>query len=405
MERRNPIEALTGLRFVAALGVVLYHFHLALPSPLDALVAEAWAGVGLFFVLSGFVLAYTYGESFGAGRGSWRAFAWNRAARVLPLHFVALAVMTPITLVLLAPLAFDARAVAGAFLANVLFVQAWLPPPLFAAWNAPSWSVGTELCFYALFPHAVPRLVRACPDAGSAVRLAWRMCVNGAWVFLATFGLWLAWAFVARDKAPWPVLVTYYAPHARVWEFLAGVALGVGFLRSPEGFLGVLSRDRRAREAALAATVAVLILLATGLGSIRLSGAWLAQINLYWLYTPLFVLLIGLLAAGPTTVGRLLAARSTVGLGEASYGLYLLHYAALWLLLLARGAEAFTVAPGGIPAQPLDSATLATLAGSVVASLLSYRFVESPARRWLRGRTIGPSRPTNLARWAEAPLH
>ena len=66
--RRKPhLDALTSIRFVAAFHVVLYHnanlitFHLpAALQGIDPLFRTGYMGVNLFFVLSGFILAYTY---------------------------------------------------------------------------------------------------------------------------------------------------------------------------------------------------------------------------------------------------------------------------------------------------------------------------------------------------------
>ena len=64
---RSPLRALTGLRFVAAFWVVLYHFfrpvQLGIPMRgIDSIVQSGFCGVGLFFALSGFVLSYVYGD-------------------------------------------------------------------------------------------------------------------------------------------------------------------------------------------------------------------------------------------------------------------------------------------------------------------------------------------------------
>ena len=65
---RNPLPALTGLRFVAAFWVVLYHFfrplQLGIPMParIESIFQSGFCGVGLFFALSGFVLSYVYGD-------------------------------------------------------------------------------------------------------------------------------------------------------------------------------------------------------------------------------------------------------------------------------------------------------------------------------------------------------
>ena len=89
---------MTGLRIVAAVWVVAFHFHFtALPGVaevsalLGPLVTQGSLGVDLFFVLSGFVIAHTYLDVLGprlrlraAGR-----FVWARAGRMWPAYFLA----------------------------------------------------------------------------------------------------------------------------------------------------------------------------------------------------------------------------------------------------------------------------------------------------------------------------
>src|SRR4051812_19791262 len=131
-ERVPQLPALTGLRFVAALGVVFYHFGApVLPSgPLQALGAGGAAGVTCFFVLSGFVLAYTYLPAGSNGlRGTARAFYLARLARIYPAYLLALlcglgpALWSPPLshMRLLAPL----TGLVG--LDTVTLTQAWLP--------------------------------------------------------------------------------------------------------------------------------------------------------------------------------------------------------------------------------------------------------------------------------------
>jgi peptidoglycan/LPS O-acetylase OafA/YrhL len=86
------IRSLTGIRGVAASAVVLYHFDLGQPDsgPLQHVLHHGYLAVDLFFVLSGFVMALTYGRAFvlqpnieGFGR-----FLENRLARIYPLYLV-----------------------------------------------------------------------------------------------------------------------------------------------------------------------------------------------------------------------------------------------------------------------------------------------------------------------------
>ena len=75
--RRPDIPALTGLRAVAALLVVLFHYKYIVPglgqspAPGARVIQAGFVGVSLFFVLSGFILAYTYIGDDGSLRGSW----------------------------------------------------------------------------------------------------------------------------------------------------------------------------------------------------------------------------------------------------------------------------------------------------------------------------------------------
>lgn len=103
----KPVElpALTGLRFVMALWVILFHFQIwmtalqvthALPVPGThvPLLRHGFLGVDFFFILSGFILSHVYGARFAAWEpGLWRHFIWLRFAQIWPAYIVALAVI------------------------------------------------------------------------------------------------------------------------------------------------------------------------------------------------------------------------------------------------------------------------------------------------------------------------
>ena len=102
MTSRVDIRALTGLRFVAALLVLIAHVALAFPNVALAfptsllrrlLVGLASAGMSLFFVLSGFVMWLNYAHPIAARKpGAIRDFALARFARLYPMYFVVIAV-------------------------------------------------------------------------------------------------------------------------------------------------------------------------------------------------------------------------------------------------------------------------------------------------------------------------
>ena len=89
------LRALTTLRFLAALWVVLFTAWQYLDiGVVPVAVTKGYLGVEVFFVLSGFILSHVYLEAAGRKEGfSYRGFLWARIARVYPLHLVTLAGM------------------------------------------------------------------------------------------------------------------------------------------------------------------------------------------------------------------------------------------------------------------------------------------------------------------------
>ncbi|HVE12493.1 MAG TPA: acyltransferase family protein, partial [Elusimicrobiota bacterium] len=147
MSRRRGayLGPLTSLRFLAAFHVLLFHGarewlwrpFLRAPEWAQGLLATGYAGVGFFFVLSGFILSYTYrGRLDGARerREFWRA----RFARVYPVYALGLLLFAPIELLGGRP-----GTVAPSALSCVTLTQAWIPA--FALrWNTPGWSLSVE---------------------------------------------------------------------------------------------------------------------------------------------------------------------------------------------------------------------------------------------------------------------
>ena len=89
--RRDDIRSLTGLRGVAAWWVVLYHFNELLPVSVHgwptALLGRGYLAVDLFFILSGFIIAYNYLDGFSAfDPRKYLHFLGVRIARIYPLH-------------------------------------------------------------------------------------------------------------------------------------------------------------------------------------------------------------------------------------------------------------------------------------------------------------------------------
>lgn len=362
-ERRSYLPALTSLRFFAALWVVVFHAWRwdvwEAPAVVERAVAGGPVAVTFFFVLSGFVLTWTY-ERDGRLRGTKRAFFVARFSRLYPLYAFALVATAPIALVLWKRAGGGREAflhdVAGGGAAAFAMVQAWWPD-LALAWNPPAWSLSVEAFFYVLFPLALPLLVRR--TRAQTIALA-------AALWLASVVLSVAYLAIDPDGLGSPdhtqhafwIDALKYHPLARVPEFLLGVAAGA-----------LYTAGVRVRPVAGAVALGVGVALAA-------SGALPYALFHNGLLTPLFAL--GIL--GLASVRGPLAHPALTRLGDASYALYILHVPVLfWTSGLAQLAGHENVLD-----RPLIAG--ATVMLSVVVSLLAYRWVETPLRKRIRTR-------------------
>ena len=160
LARQDESRALTGLRGVGALLVMLHHFHqhLALDVHiplLGGLLQKGYLGVDLFFVLSGFVMAMVYGPWFTQakpGRGqAYCVFLLRRVARLWPLHAAIIGLVV-------AGWAYDRSHISTRWVAaNLALIQGW---GFSAEINPPAWSISTEMLAYLLFPLLAPTLLQ-----------------------------------------------------------------------------------------------------------------------------------------------------------------------------------------------------------------------------------------------------
>lgn len=351
MSRPPVVPALTSIRGIAAWWVVLYHFRERLP-PLGSewllsLIAHGYLAVDLFFILSGFVLALNYAESF-RERGSLAGaigFYRLRFARIYPLHLVML------ILFLLNPLAialFSANADTSAypwdyFVLSLFLVQNWGFSSAMA-WNVPAWSISTEIFAYLFFP--------------LAAMLMARLIVTVSAVLLVGAALLIALALAAQA----------------VGGSLGGDIPGFGLARCCLQFLlGMLVwrlRDRLGFATPRLSHVAILI--AIGL----ILAYALLPIGDALVMPAAFALLVFGLADLQARPGFWLKASWLQTAGLISYSTYLSHY-------FIRDWVKFVLVRPDIPQWiPL----LVYLLLVALASIVLYRMVEVPGRSWLRGQ-------------------
>jgi peptidoglycan/LPS O-acetylase OafA/YrhL len=389
---RPVLEPLTGLRFVAAIAVVLYHLPMK-PFPWEAatrLVAYGYLGVSFFFVLSGFILTYTYIDpETGALRGSIRDFWWGRIARIYPVYLLALLVSLPIFAifrVLMVEPAARPTALLSALLTPFL-MQAWWPNAA-SQWNTPGWSLSVELFFYALFPFAAVWLARR-RHSGIIGVLAWLVCLAIPLTYLALASP-AAGRTLELDRYFWLQAIKFN-PIAHLGEFTVGVAAGLAFMRRSTS---PLLASPLLERVGLAGVVLVAAVAAT--------TDWLPYALCHnGLFAPLWASLVLGLARSHGRVARLLGSRPIARLGEASFALYLLHSPLIGYHELVRGLLRIRQPGLSAPAW-LQAAVFLVVA--IWASLLVFRRVEQPARRLVRDwALVRRPRPGSVVRVGGSP--
>jgi peptidoglycan/LPS O-acetylase OafA/YrhL len=372
---RGEIKALTGLRIIAAVWVVLFHFRPMLgdasPGFRDALapVLNCGAqGVDLFFILSGFVLTWNYldrmGRSFSI-RGTLH-FLWLRLARVWPVYLVTLHLAALLVILSLhvghVPLPEVRDLTAISYVRQILLVQLWFQPFFDgSSWDGPAWSISAEWLAYLLFGPlilVVLRMERA-TRARSLILLAVAASLPSVVLLLASGQFYTPWSWLPR-------IVT---------QFTAG-ALACAAVRR----LRLTDRARRVAGYLSALLLVGLVSILYFLDAHPISGV----LDSGGVVDVLFVPLVIALAIGVGSLPRLLSTRVLVYGGEISFCLYMVHE----LVHTGWGwtVQQFALTPQDNPWK-WNVVGLLAIAGGV--SMLLYHFVEEPARHWMRKMVSG----------------
>lgn len=357
MPQQSEVLSLTGLRFVSAFYVFLFHIHIRWPLTqiplLKGILDVGAVGMSVFFILSGFLLFLKYH----AIEGRVADYFVNRLARIYPIYFVAGLVTLPWLNI---PLGEDFQANLMAvwktlfiFVANLFVVQAWIPP-LFNHWNnSGSWSISVEIFCYFMLPLMIPFLARL-----SRKGLWW--VVAAAYLFCVMFGL------ASKLYPGYGIPVFYAMPIFRLPEFIIG------------GCVCLLLKDAVASRALWLVQMLVIALLTWYLGTF--ANDMPIYVGHSWLVVPAIAFIIASLYVGGGPIDWLLSRPLFVWFGKISYCFY--SFQALLVLALIQYHGALVA---WLPVLA-DSKILA-LAAFVVLTLVSalgFHFIEEPSRRWVR---------------------
>ena len=163
----QKIDILTGIRFLAAIHVVLFHnfafFDLKNISPwITNFIYKGEAAVSFFFILSGYILTHAYKERLNDSKQK-RKYFFSRLAKLYPLYLFAFVIDLPRGLDYFfsqypSNEATIKSVISG--LAHILMLQSWIPR-VTASWNPPAWSLSCELFFYIVFIFSVKPMMKS----------------------------------------------------------------------------------------------------------------------------------------------------------------------------------------------------------------------------------------------------
>ena len=352
---KDYLPALTGLRFVLALWVVLHHISgkgmmlenwtNSLPFAVQSLVRGGYLAVQTFFLLSGFVLARNYTDAKWSGKDLVK-YGAARLARIYPVYLLSLCVVAPFILETMAKPEIDPGRKVALLTDYVFVLQGW-NGGLGVGWNTPAWSLSCEFFFYLFFPLVFPLLRRA---------------------GRVTTALFLVMAFVtpvllAHSDVPW-----FWKPIHHFSDFVAGIAAARLY-----DFLAPRMRDRGGWLYLPALTAGALLIIYP-----HVMDATYGDLNTG--LRPLNVFALVGLALGGGFAARLLSTSAADYLGKISYSMYILHVPVLWWY--GRWALHGSVFGMLHVSRPVAAVLYVLLVFAVAG--LSFEWVEMPANRWIR---------------------
>ncbi|MGH7285174.1 MAG: acyltransferase family protein [Polyangiaceae bacterium] len=318
---RRDLPALTALRFFAATAVVFFHFvrwRFDAHGFFRRFFSCGFLAVGLFFVLSGFILTYAHdGESF-ALAASRRRFWLHRFARIYPVYVLGMISGAVVASRLCWVRASDFASFGGALrMLALILVMPGLSHKTMFLFNWAAWSLTCETIFYALFPWIIPRFRSMSTRALillAAVLSAITWIAPAIYSALDPDGLGRALR-LGDELVVWGHYLKFF-PLFHAHEFVWGIAACTAWMRN-RAILSEVSRH------AATAVVLACTALACAVAYALVDRAYLFLHS--GLLAPIFAVLVAALAEGGGGALRGLALRPIVLLGHASYATYMIH--------------------------------------------------------------------------------
>jgi peptidoglycan/LPS O-acetylase OafA/YrhL len=314
----------------------------------DDIFYEGYIGVSFFFILSGFVLGYSYHDKILSGEVKFSQFWLARFARIYPLHLL--------TLLIAIPLSFkgDATEWINRFVLNIFLIQSFVPSDdIYFYFNSVSWSISDEWFFYVMFPFLVFLMLR-------------RRYLK----FLPILILMIPVSLLLV-KESYHEKYFYINPLLRIGDFIIGKLLYRVYRKRKD--IEILNN----RQVANMAEIGSLLFLAVFIYFHNNVPQGFRYSCYYW---PPMIMLIYTFAYARGFISDMLSNSTMVFLGEISFGFYMVHMLVLRYYQYLPGKVSFLQA-----LLPINHNAAFIIFGiSLTLSIVIYKFYEMPANRFIK---------------------
>ncbi|MEH1816624.1 MAG: acyltransferase [Nostoc sp.] len=371
------IKSLTSLRGIAALVVVIHHFsYYGLPKTGSTLSAysnffkNGYLWVDFFFILSGFIMTHVYADAFylKVRLNDYKSYLFSRFSRIYPLHIFIISLFVGLEIIKILFLntsAFTGKFNLTALFANIFLLQAFdlkCPPLLWCNtyWNEPAWSISIEFFIYCIFPFLLLFLLKN--DSKNDL-------------IIYTFTLFSILLLITFTRGNLDTIIGIPSIARCGLECIIGIITYKIYRR------GNYKKYLNLNLLAIIAITWIILIM---------HYYWHHFRNIHdWLILPAFSLLIlSVSINNKSLISKLLNSQLMLYIGTISYSIYMVHWFVQELLKLFWFYKFHDVFGKEFTQYQSLTSLGVFLMIILLAASLTYRFVEVPARNYLKSTIL-----------------